>query len=737
MDQHLEFVIHSVFGIWLSHSFVAPRASLFHDHLFKTYNIPEFPKNHVIVLALLSSFAAMTERAAKLQKLNLLRRSVPNCSKSSMEAIVKHIAEYGLPETASRKNQTEAAQKHLAQYDAYGPLLYTKEFKMTDGNVVPIPLVNFHTLLSACYSINGSFYKSLAAAIASLGNGPGNEFDLILYADECLPANALGRASKKIWVVYSSIKQLGRAALSHTQNWLVLAIVRTSIVASLEGGMSQVMRAVMEQIFCSAVASPLVGVLLHGPSNQECRLFYKMGFFVQDGASQKITFGLKGDSGSNFCLKCCNQIAFLHEGEEDPEKAVLRTISKAELALATDDEALASWDRMASRKRICSQKEFQQWEQCTGWTYSDQALLSSPTLRPWLRPCTQYVHDFMHGMVSNGTLNIGLHLVLQHLQSQGLPAWNEMSAYLKLWCLPAAVQKVGVLSALFTPAKVESHKSASKVKATASEMLGLYTIVQYHVQQIEAKGGVSLETEAFLKLCHMMDLLMATFMGSVTGTMLDNAASNVLTAFKNAGYSEHCIKKFHWLLHYGDELVQHGMLLPCWTMERKHKDVTLVATRVQNLQSFEQGLLVEVLGHCLHQLAHKACDNGCALELNAKAPKKVVDWLQSNLDLHSTDIYSCKTLVLKGGGVAAVNDVVLLSSEANKWDAGKVLLHFAIGSEPWTIVQMFALLDHQKGNALWQETSNWLCVAASGILAAVTYSHCKAGVLTLIPFHLR
>ena len=679
----------------------------------------------------------MAERSAKLQKLNLLRRSVPNCSKSSLEAIVKHIAEYGLPEMAGRKQMTEAAQRYLDQYHAYGPLLYSKDFKMTDGNVVAIPLVNFHSLLSACYSINGSFYNSLATAITSLGNGPGNEFDLILYSDECLPANALGRANKKVWVVYCSIKQLGRAALSHTQNWLVLGIIRTSIVATLEGGMSQVVRAVMEQIFCSAVASPLVGVLLHGPSNQECRLFYKLGFFVQDGASQKVTFGLKGDSGSNFCLKCCNQIVFLHEGEEDAEKAVLRTISKTELVLATDDEALASWDRMAHRKNVCSKKEFQVWEQCTGWTFSEEALLSSPSLRPWLKPCTQYMHDYMHGMVSNGTLNIGMYLLLEHLQSEGLPAWHAMSNYLDLWCLPSALHKVGALSSLFTTGKVDSHRNANKVKATASEMLCLYPILQHYVEKIESQGGACPATDAFLKLCHVMDLLVATPMGCVTGPMLDNAASKVLVAYKTAGYSDHCIKKIHWLLHYGDELEEHGLLLPCWTMERKHKDVTLVATRVQNLKNFEQGLLVEVLGHCLHQLAQKPFGIEAALELNAKAPKKVVAWLEANLGI-STNIASCKTLVLKNGTVAAVNDVVLLASEKKgQLAAAKVLLNFAIGNEAWSIVEMLNLVDSKNGHALWQEAGHWLCVAASELLTAVTYSHCKAGVLTLIPFHLR
>ena len=246
--------------------------------------------------------------------------------------------------------------------------------------------------------------------------------------------------------------------------------------------MGQIMRAIMESIFCSAVASPMVGVLLHGLRNEQMRIHFQMGVFAQDGASQKMTFGLKGDSGSNYCLKCCDQIVFLGGEEQDPEKAVLRTISKKDMFLATDEEALGSFDRLAAKKGIVTPQEFQQWEQCTGWTYSSEGILSSPELRPWLKPCTQFVHDFMHGMASNGCLNIGMYLVLEHLHTEGIQNWAAMQSYCALWSLPAAVQKVGSLSSLFTPTKVDSHRKAGKLKISASEVLTLYPIMQYNVQ---------------------------------------------------------------------------------------------------------------------------------------------------------------------------------------------------------------------------------------------------------------
>ena len=94
--------------------------------------------------------------------------------------------------------------------------------------------------------------------------------------------------------------------------------------------------------------------------------------------------------------------------------------------------------------------------------------------------------------------------------------------------------------------------------------------------------------------------------------------------------------------------------------------------------------------------------------------------------------------LLKGGGLASVGDVVLLTN-GNTWTAGKILLHFGIASETWTLVASFNLLVYvsKTGTAKWQETDTWNCVPVLDILTAVAYTNSKEGPLTLIPFHLR
>lgn len=544
------------------------------------------------------------ERPAKLQRLNNLRRSIPNCSKASLHGILKDIEKHGVAELNNPKQMTEAAKPHLAQFFTYGSLLVSHEFFKTDGTSIQLQVVNFQSLLHASFKLGGSFFQCMAAGLTAQPSSPNMMWNLILYSDECLPANALGKAAKKIWVVYGTFKEIGRHAISQTQHWLPLFICRSSIVATLEGHMGQVMRVIMEMIFVSIETPPEIGLVLHGPAGQKFRVHYQLGFFVQDGASQKITFGLKGDAGSNYCLKCCNQIVFLTEQDDDPDNAVIRAISKKDLVLATDNDALNSFDRLAARRSSCSPAEFQDWQQATGWNFSTQGILSSAALRPWLKPISQFHHDYMHGMCSNGCLNIGIYLVLEHLNTMGLQSWKNMGTYCSLWTLPAAFKKVCNLPSLFATAKVDSYRKAFKVKIPASEILCVYPIVQHYVQKMEKQGAGGPETTAFLKLCEMMDLLLATQHGVVSGQQLDKCAEETLHFFKVAKWGQFCIRKFHWNLHYGDSLECHNMLLPAWTMERKHKEVTAMATRIQNSGAESHGRLYTKEVHFGRPLQH-------------------------------------------------------------------------------------------------------------------------------------
>ena len=139
-------------------------------------------------------------------------------------------------------------------------------------------------------------------------------------------------------------------------------------------------------------------------------------------------------------------------------------------------------------------------------------------------------------------------------------------------------------------------------------------------------------------------------------------------------------------------------------MERKHKHITAIATRIQCLTGFELSVLLEVLSQQVRNMTQQPKAEA-ALETKSMASKKLISWLQTHLGLYSSDICSCQDMLLKGGGSAATNDVAPLTSTTGRRDAGKVLLRFGIGTEAWSLLTTFDLVEYfpKDRTALWNE----------------------------------
>ena len=135
-------------------------------------------------------------------------------------------------------------------------------------------------------------------------SSPSRPWSLILYLDELVPGNVLGRAERKSSAFYTSFAQFSNQ-LCNSHAWLTLAIARSHFVANLEGGVSQIMSTLLKSTFCNPMVDPHPGFLLKHPSG-DIRLHFKFSMLLADGAAQKQAWGSKGDSGSKFCFLCFN-----------------------------------------------------------------------------------------------------------------------------------------------------------------------------------------------------------------------------------------------------------------------------------------------------------------------------------------------------------------------------------------------------------------------------------------------
>ena len=153
----------------------------------------------------------------------------------------------------------KAAQQDLAQWDAYGPLLVTKQLVGVSGQCIPMMFVNLLTLLHACYKQGGFPHDLVQRTVARTGApSPQKPWSLCLYSDECWPANPLSHKSeKKLWVSYATFKEFGSQYVSSQNSWLLVMVARSSLVAEVEGNMGQIMKEILLGLFCSRRASPL------------------------------------------------------------------------------------------------------------------------------------------------------------------------------------------------------------------------------------------------------------------------------------------------------------------------------------------------------------------------------------------------------------------------------------------------------------------------------------------------
>lgn len=670
----------------------------------------------------------MTERDKKLRKLQDLRSATPFVSKNALEAILGWIKENGEVPLTRAKNMREADRATLAGASAYGPLLLQQDVLFTDGTRKPLPFVNFLSFLHKCYKDGGPLYDILKDVDGSAG--------LVLYSDEVCPGNALSASTpRKCWAVYATFTQCGQ----HMQNekaWVTLCCLRSSVVQKVEAGMSQIFRIILKMVFQNEKANVSdLGLLLQSPHSANPKhLKIHFAFMVQDGLAHKQCWSLKGDAGSRFCALCKN--CFTHGIDEDMLSPVSCWTKMSQLDMTQSQEIFSSWDRMAGRALACSAADFKQWQQAAGITFHPEALLADTTLRQVLDPCRQYFHDWMHCLMSNGVLSLGVFNLLEEMG-----AWANFGNYVSCWNIPSQWKHCGInVTVLFNDKRVQKHRSSNKFNSTASELLTVLPILAHYLKKV-CLHDCRQEAQCIQVLAHLVELLQHSFTMAVDPSAIEAAAEQALALWASIGWK--MIKKHHWLLHLGQSYRNHRLIVGCWTVERKHRFISRIGAAITNTTKFEQSMLETITAHELHTLG-VAGTSFAAVENQLKKPhhlpKKLADmvkhlWPNINVDLVATS----HTTMLQHGVSCSKGDVVLLAGGPH-WSAGQIQVNLSFAGQPFSLVTMFDLVECGEGQefAIWiAQSGNVVPVPVHQIVAPLVYSVSGQRFTTLIPLPWR
>ena len=179
------------------------------------------------------------------------------------------------------------------------------------------------------------------------------------------------------------------------------------------------------------------------------------------------------DTGSKQCFLCKTFSSWgMQKAQKHTVKSPANFWEYKQLDIASDEEVLQSWQRLAEKSMTLPQAEFNQWQQAAGLTYDGHALVSSKTLQAChlLKPISLYCFDFTHTLCSHGVMNGIFFLVLDAIYTPGPIVWDNLHSWMGLWALPkkrtatAALQ--GCLTTRMCPAtRKQEPSNAQRLKS--------------------------------------------------------------------------------------------------------------------------------------------------------------------------------------------------------------------------------------------------------------------------------
>ena len=688
----------------------------------------------------------------KCRKLNDFKKDLPHCSQSALSAILDQVRKEGLPEKSSTKDFRQASEELLNDMDWHGPLWQTAEAHTLDGKTISLQFVNVLSLLAGLYNADGCFTHYLDKVFAKTPSSLEEPWPACLYSDEVHPGHQLSSSSKKCWVIYLSFLPFGKD-LSKEDLWLPIFICRSSVVQTLASSIGQVFKLILENLFGNGYANPLSGVRLKKKDGTHLLLHFCLGMFLQDGSAQKFTFSNRQDGGSRICMLCKNIFiskAFKTSGDMDDEEmgVLAQFIKVADLDLTSDEELLASWQRMKARQADCNKTQFKKWMQAAGLDFTEHALPLSQPLQGLIFPCKQYCHDYMHCLCSKGALSYITAWVLEACWAGGMKdIWSTLESYLQLWVPPAVLQTFKPHK-LFEPKSVENHRSSKYFKCSASEMLSLYRPLGYFLQSCCIENGfMEKECKCFLAWCAVLDFCVAIPMvASPSPQRLQALVEKALESIVECQWGLYMRPKMHWPLHWPQQLEAFKLLPSCWSLERKHKSVRRAGGVVFNMATYDHTVLREVLCEQVAALTSEEdswWQDACCLLKPTKPSKKMQGFLgQHGFGIADGPVLQSRACKLCTGWTATVGDFVYVKREAlhpYKFRCGEVKLFLQCGKDLVAFLEEYSILSQMKARQAvkWKCAGNLAMVLVETLEIPVVYHKDPNGeVITLTPAHV-
>ena len=463
-------------------------------------------------------------------------------------------------------------------------------FKRHDGSQLVLPIVELEPCLQKLCRESAAL---TAAFRRALGGNP--TLTPLVYADECTPGNVLSvTKSRKACLFYLSWREMWHG-LKNPNSWVPVAAIQSSAIASLEGGVSAVVVALLKYLI-SDTDPP--GIEL-APG-----LFFRQhsaAWYVGDYESIRGVFSLKGSAGLRPCLWCSNVVK-KDSGLPEQDGWFRDITASSGFEKVHADEIWAIARKMAEP---CSKKDLKGQEVTSGIVFNTHSLLWSDQKEKMVPE--RILYDTMHSYYSNGCASWEIALLLQAIYTR-TNVTREVLQEAVLACQWKSLKSGGKTQTYIRALFDEKICNEELFKGQAHQTAAIVPLMWYYMETLLLRSLSVEEIKSFRGMGSIVAFIREKYHELKT---LDTESLNTFDRLQKLhhywfvkAYPASCKPKHHHRLHLAEQWKAFQIIVSCEALESKHR---LYKAGIGERQRSLTNDPTSFSASCLSRLLHVSC----------------------------------------------------------------------------------------------------------------------------------
>ena len=334
-------------------------------------------------------------------------------------------------------------------------------------------------------------------------------------------------------------------------------------------------------------------------------IWAKIKLIVCDEAALKATLDTKGASGNLPCFKCTNVLSRQAYGRSDKRASLcsITEVNPNKFDLHNGQSIRENAEHIRDMAPpVLKVGQWKQLQVALGVNHNPRGImLRIPDFDVAVGAC----YDPQHVFLVNGIFQSEVGQLTKVLKKECGTKLSDIAVFFRSFQWPHSSSTGQNIFDDRSERSVTERTAQSHpvFNCAASDALGSFAVLQEFLMirifaeaQRSNNRRVLAACSSFFALCAVLTLLTMIPRGGVTGAILMTAIIKHFKLHKAAYGDAHWVPKFHYALHLPGQLVCWGLLILCFTHERKHKEIKRYLQGRQNTSAtFEKNILQDVL----------------------------------------------------------------------------------------------------------------------------------------------